>query len=84
MSIPLRGPVDAEALRRAGVRFRAFSSWLILESRGPFVDGRAALGSAAAVLRATAPLVNEPNAHAYVEQLSGAACTALVRLDSSC
>ena len=84
MSIPLREPVDAEALRSAGVRFRAFTSWLILESQGPFVDGRAALGSAAAVLRTTAPLVNEPNAHAYLEQLSGAACAALVRLDSGC
>ena len=39
MSIPLREPVDAVALRSAGVRFRAFTSWLILESRGPFVDG---------------------------------------------
>jgi hypothetical protein len=84
MSIPLREPVDAAALRSAGVRFRAFSSWLILESRGPFVDGRAALGSAAAALRTTAPLVTEPNAHAYLEQLSGAACAALVRLDSGC
>jgi hypothetical protein len=84
MSIPLREPVDAAALRNAGVRFRAFTSWLILESRGPFVDGRVALGSAAAVLRTTAPLVSEPNAHAYLEQLGGAACAALVRLDSGC
>jgi hypothetical protein len=84
MSIPLREPVDAEALRSAGVRFRAFTSWLILESRGPFVDGRTALESAAAVLRTTTPLVSEPNAHAYLEQLSGAACAALVRLDSGC
>jgi hypothetical protein len=84
MSIPLREPVDAEALRSAGVRFRAFTSWLILESRGPFVDGRSALESAAAVLRTTAPLVSEPNTHAYLEQLGGAACAALVRLDSTC
>jgi hypothetical protein len=84
MSIPLREPVDAAALRSSGVRFRAFGSWLILESRGPFVDGRTALGSAAAVLRTTAPLVREPKAHAYLEQLSGAACAALVRLGSGC
>ena len=84
MSIPLRQPVDAGALRRAGVRFRAFTSWLILESRGPFVNGTTALESAATVLRASAPLVTEPNAHAYLEQLSAAACAALVRLDSGC
>jgi len=84
MSIPLRQPVDAGALRRAGVRFRAFTSWLILESRGPFVNGTTALESAATVLRRSAPLVTEPNAHAYLEQLSAAACAALVRLDSGC
>lgn len=84
MSIPLREPVDAGALRRAGVHFRAFTSWLILESGGPFVNGTTALESAAKVLRTTAPLVTEPNAHAYLEQLSAAACAALVRLDSNC
>jgi hypothetical protein len=84
MSIPLSQPVDAGALRRADVRFRAFTSWLILESRGPFVNGTTALESAATVLRASAPLVTEPNAHAYLEQLSAAACAALVRLDSGC
>jgi hypothetical protein len=84
MSIPLRGPVDAAGLRSAGVRFRAFSSWLILESPGPFVDGTAALESAANVLRTTAPLVTEPDAHAYIEQLDAAACAALARLGSAC
>jgi hypothetical protein len=84
MSIPLRGPVDGNALRRAGVRFRAFPSWLILESRGPFADGTAALGSAAKLLRTAAPLITESNAHAYVQQIHGTACAALVRLRSSC
>jgi hypothetical protein len=84
MSIPLRQPVDTGALRNAGVRFRAFTSWLILESRGPFVNGTTALESAATVLRRSAPLITEPNAHAYLEQLSAAACAALVRLDSGC
>jgi hypothetical protein len=84
ISIPLRGPVNGDALRRAGVRFRAFPSWLILVSRGPFGNGTAALGSAAELLRITAPLVREPNAHAYVEQIRGTACAALVRLGSTC
>ncbi|MBA3733740.1 MAG: glycosyltransferase family 39 protein [Actinobacteria bacterium] len=84
ISIPLHGAVATDALRRADVRFRAFTSWLILEARGPFVDGTAALESAAKLLRASAPLVTEPDAHAYIEQLSAAACAALVRLDSAC
>jgi hypothetical protein len=84
MSIPLRGPVDAAGLRSAGVRFRAFTSWLILESRGPFVDGTAALESAANVLRTSAPLVTDPDAHAYLVQLNAAACAALARLSSAC
>jgi hypothetical protein len=84
ISIPLRGPVNGDALRRAGVRFRAFPSWLILVSRGPFGNGTAALGSAAGLLRITAPLVTEPNAHAYVEQIRGTACAALVQLRSTC
>jgi hypothetical protein len=84
MSIPLNGPIEGDALRRAGVRFNAFTSWLILESRGPFADGTAALEAAAKLLRLTAPLVTEPDAHAYLEQLSAAACGALVRLDSVC
>ena len=55
-----------------------------LEILAAFVNGTTALESAAKVLRTTAPLVTEPNAHAYVEQLSGAACAALGRLDSGC
>jgi hypothetical protein len=84
MSIPLRETADADALRRAGVRFRAFPSWLILVSRGPFANGTAALESAAELLRVTSPLVTEPNAHAYLEQIRGTACAALVRLRSAC
>lgn len=84
VSIPLRGPVDAAGLRTAGVRFRAFTSWLILESRGPFADGTAALESAAKLLRTSAPLVTDSGAHAYLEQLDAAACAALVRLGSGC
>jgi len=84
ISIPLREPADGDALRRAGVGFRAFPSWLILESRGPFANGTAALGSAAQLLRIAAPLVTEPNAHAYLEQIRGTACAALVRLRTPC
>ena len=84
MSIPLREPVDRNALRRAGIRFQAFPSWLILESRGPFANGTAALRSAAELLKVTTTLVTEPNAHAYVEQIRGTACAALVRLRSAC
>ena len=86
MSIPLREPLngDGNALRRAGVRFRAFPSWLILVSRGPFASGTAALRSAAELLRVATPLVTESNAHAYVEQIRGTACAALVRLRSAC
>jgi hypothetical protein len=84
MSIPLREPPNEDALRRAGVRFRVFPSWLILESRGRFANGTAAVGSAAELLRIVAPLVTEPKAHAYVEQIRGAACAALVQLRSTC
>jgi len=84
MSIPLREPANADALRRAGVAFRAFPSWLILEARGPFASGTAALGSAAELLRVAAPLITEPNAHAYLEQIHVTACAALVRLRSAC
>jgi hypothetical protein len=84
MSIPLREPVNADALRRAGVRFRAFPSWLILESRGPFTNGTAALESAAELLRSATPLVTEPNAYAYLQQIRGTACVALGRLGSAC
>jgi hypothetical protein len=84
MSIPLREPVNGDALRRAGVRFRAFPSWLILVSRGPFANGTAALRSAAELLKIATSLVKEPNAHAYAEQIHGTACAALVRLRSAC
>ena len=84
MSIPLHEPVDGNALRRAGIQSQAFPSWLILESRGPFANGTAALRSAAQLLRAAAALVTEPNAHAYVEQIRGTACVALARLRSAC
>ncbi len=84
MSIPLREPLNGDGLRRSGIRFRAFHSWLILVSRGPFANGTAALGSAAELLKTATPLVTEPNAHAYVEQIRGTACAALVRLRSAC
>ena len=79
MSIPLYEPVNGSGLRRAGVRFRAFPSWLILESRGPFSDGTTALESAVKTLGTAAPLVAEARAHAYLEQLRVAACVALRR-----
>jgi MFS family permease len=79
VSVPLREPVNEDALRRAGVRFRAFPSWLILESRGPFTNGSAALESTVKLLRTVVPLVSEPVARAYLEQIRGAACVALGR-----
>ena len=84
ISIPLREPLNGEGLRSAGVQFQAFPSWLILESRGPFSNGTAALVSATELLGKTAPLVTESEAHAYLEQLRGTACAALVRLRSAC
>jgi hypothetical protein len=84
MSIPLHEPVQADALHEAGVQFRAFPSWLILESPGPFANGTAALESAVELLRTAAPLVTEPEASAYLEQIHGTACVALGRLGSSC
>lgn len=84
MSIPLREPADGHALRRAGIRFRAFPSWLILESPGPFANGTAALQSAVELLRTAGPLVTEPTARAYLEQIHGTACAALGRLGTTC
>jgi hypothetical protein len=84
MSIPLREPVNRNALRRAGVQFRVFPSWLILESRGPFANGTAALEAAVELLRTATPLVTEPKARAYLEQLDGTACIALGRLGAGC
>ena len=79
VSVPLREPVNGHALRRAGIRFRAFPSWLILESRGPFANGAAALESASELLQAVIPLISEPRARAYLEQIRSAACVALGR-----
>jgi hypothetical protein len=84
ISIPLREPLNGDGLRKAGVQFQAFPSWLILESRGPFANGAAALESAEKLLKTATPLVTEPNAHAYAEQIRGTACDALVRLRSGC
>ena len=84
MSIPLREPANGDALRRAGVMFRAFPSWLILVSPGPFANGTAALRSAAELLKIATPLVTESNAQAYAEQIHATACAALVRLRSAC
>jgi hypothetical protein len=89
VSLPLRAPVTAATvrdLRRSGVEAHAFPSWLILERRGPFDDGAAALAALAAVLREAGPIVSieAPSAQGYLEQIHGAACTALSRLGSGC
>jgi hypothetical protein len=84
MSIPLREPVDISALRGRGLRFRAFPSWLVLEARGPFVNGTEAIASAARTLQTTEPALREDGARAYLEQILGAACAALTRLGSGC
>jgi hypothetical protein len=52
-------------------------SWLILEARGPFRDGRSVLGAAVELLR-------DAPRNRYAEQIRGAACAALQRLESSC
>jgi len=89
VSLPLRRPVGDRALaglRRARVEAHAFPSWLIVEVRGPFRDGRAALAAAASALGRAAPVIaaSPSTAHAYLEQLRGTACGALVSLHSSC
>jgi hypothetical protein len=84
VSIPLEAPVDGPALRRAHVAFEEFPSWLILETRGPFVDGAMALQSAAQLLERAAPAIVEPAARAYVNQIRSTACAALSRLGSAC
>jgi hypothetical protein len=84
VSIPLHVPVDGAGLRRAGIHFRAFHSWLVLEARGPFPNGTAALESAAALLATTAPFLTERAARAYLEQIRGTACAALARARASC
>ena len=89
VSLPLGAPVTPSTvrdLRRVGVNVHAFSSWLILERRGPFGDGTAALAAAATLLRLAAPIVavEAPTANGYLQQIRGAACAALTRLDSAC
>ena len=89
VSLPLRTPVTPStltALERAGVSAQAFPSWLILEQRGPFPDGSQALTAAATALRNAAPIVavEAPSADGYLQQIRGAACTALARLGSAC
>jgi hypothetical protein len=89
VSLPLPRPVSDNALaglRHARVETHAFSSWLIVEVRGPFADGRSALGAAASALGRAAPVLaaGSPTAQAYLEQLRSTTCEALVRLHSSC
>jgi hypothetical protein len=89
VSLPLSVPVQfatVRDLRRTGVGVHAFPSWLILERRGPFDDGTAALAAAAKVLQRAAPIVEveAPTAEGYLQQIRGAACAALTQLDSSC
>jgi hypothetical protein len=84
ISIPLHEPVDRAALRRAGLRFRPFPSWLILVSPGPFANGTDALASTARTLATAGPVIADAEAHAYLEQIRGTACDALARLRSSC
>ena len=79
VSVPLHEQVNGDALQRAGVHFESFPSWLILESRGPFANGTAALEAAVHLLRTVVPLVTEPGARAYLDQIRGAACVALRR-----
>jgi nitroreductase len=89
VSLPLRQPVGKAAvahLRRVRVDSHAFRSWLILEARGPFADGRAALAAAATVLRRASPVIaaSAPSTGPFLEQLRGTACAALTRLQAVC
>ena len=89
VALPLREtvtPATVHALRRKGMDVQAFASWLILEQRGPFPDGRTALTAAAEMLHKTAPIVATaaPSTHGYLNQIHGAACAALKRLDARC
>jgi Dolichyl-phosphate-mannose-protein mannosyltransferase len=89
VSLPLRRPLAAptlDRLRRAGVDAYAFPSWLILETLGPFADGREALGAAASLLGRASPVLrgSAPAAEAFLQQLYGTACDALKRLHSPC
>jgi len=88
VSLPLRRPLDAHTVAavRARVDAHAFPSWLILEARGPFRNGRDALAAAASALgRASPPLARRaPAADAFLQQLYGTACDALARLHTRC
>jgi hypothetical protein len=89
VSLPLRhrlGDATLRRLGRAGVIVHAFPSWLIVEARGPFADGREALTAAASALRRASPVIapTAPATEAFLQQLHEAACDALVRLNSSC
>lgn len=89
VSLPLRTPVTNSTLadlKRRGVTAHAFQAWLVLEQRGPFKDGIQALIAAATALDHAGPIVavEAPSADGYLQQIRGAACTALARLDSPC
>jgi Dolichyl-phosphate-mannose-protein mannosyltransferase len=89
ISLPLRQPIGDDALaelHRSRVVTHAFQSWLIVEVRGPYPNGRSALAATASVLGRASPLVapSAPKADAFLQQLRAAACEALVRLRASC
>jgi NADH:ubiquinone oxidoreductase subunit K len=89
VSLPLREPLGEATvadLRRARVGAHVFPSWLILEVQGPFRNGRDALAAAASVLGRASPALapHAPTANAFLQQLYGAACEALVRLNAGC
>jgi len=89
VSLPLRRPIGDDALaglRRSRVATHAFRSWLIVEARGPYPDGRAALAAAASLLGRASPVIgpSAPETEAFLQQLRGAACGALARLEMSC
>ena len=84
VSIPLSEPVRLRELQKRGLTFQAFPSWLILETRGPFTNGIAALQSAARLLERAAPVIAQPTERAYLNQIRGTACDALSRLGSAC
>lgn len=89
VSLPLRRPLGDDTLarlRRSAVVTSAFGSWLILEVRGPFPDGGGALAATASALGRAAPALasSAPATEAFLQQLHGAACDALLRLREPC
>src|SRR5438094_939485 len=89
VSLPLHRPLGGHALvrlRRARVDAHAFASWLILEARGPFTDGRDALGATTSLLGRASPVLarSAPMTDAFLQQLYGTACDALTRLHTRC